>query len=107
MKIRLLCVKNMKAATCVLEHEDLPRYINFTEGEEYNAEIDNEGIRFEYPNRPNHYTLPYDTNEMEEFFISAFDEERYNEIYMKGTNCKMYVGSEFVDLGDVTVKKEM
>ena len=109
MKIRLLYVKNMKAGTCVSEWEDLPRYINFIEGEEYNAIIDivDKGIRFEYPNNHNHYTLPYNLDEMEEFFISAFDKETYDKIYTKGANCKMFIGSECINLGEVMIKKEI
>ena len=101
MFIKLLCIK-----TC--DFKDLYGKVHFTieEGTTTKALIDEQGVHFEY--EPNHYSLPYKFEDMSKAFISAFDEEAYNKIYHKASNCKMYFEDGAVtDLGDVTVKVEV
>ena len=95
MFIKLLCIDT----TTFKEHD-----LEFTvkEGDIVSALIDNEGIRFEY--EKDHYSLPYYFSDVEEHFISAFDEEVYNKRYKKGYNAKLYINGAVYDVGDVTFK---
>lgn len=97
MFIKLLCVNT----THFKEPNNNKWVVN--EGEVVNALINREGIRFEY--KKDHYSLPFRFSDIEENFISAFDEEAYNNIYKKVTNCKMYLenGTSY-EIGEVTLK---
>lgn len=100
MFIKLLCVKT----TYFKEPNNNEWIVN--EGDVVNALINREGIRFEY--EKNHYSLPFRYSDMEDNFISAFDEEAYNNIYKKVTGCRLYLenGTSY-ELGDVTLKVEL
>lgn len=95
MFIKLLCIDTM---TFVGSGEKF----TIKEGDIVSALIDNEGIRFEY--KKNCYSLPYYLSDIEEHFISAFDEEAYNSRYKKGYNAKLHINGEVYDVGDVTFK---
>lgn len=105
MKIRLLCVRDFTIRENEWNNEAT---ITFLEGNEYNAEIDDIecGIRLELPTKKNCYSLSYYISDIEKHFISASDKERYDEIYVAAKNCKMYVDSTCVELGNVTIKRE-
>lgn len=57
--------------------------MQFVKGREYGALIDfvSGGIKFELPTLKNRYTQTYNINDIEEYFISALDKDKYNEIY--------------------------
>jgi len=95
MFIKLLCID-----TTTFKERDLEFTIK--EGDTVSALIDHEGIRFEYKN--DHYSLPYYLSDIEEHFISAFDEEAYNSRYKKGYNAKLYINGTSYDVGDITFK---
>lgn len=98
MFIKLLCIN-----TTLFKEPDKEWCVN--EGDTISALINREGIRFEY--KKDYYTLPYSLSDIEDNFISAFDEEAYNNIYKKGTDCKLYLenGTSY-ELSDVTLKME-
>ena len=107
MKIRLLCIKGIAVDTN-MHGDDDPKEIYYSEGTEYNAIIDMpyNGIRLEVPGKKNHYTFPYHIDDIKKYFISAFDKERYDEIYTKVKNCKIYIDSKCLDVGEAIIKQE-
>lgn len=101
MKIKLLCVETSEM--CDVDGSEL---FTIHEGDIVNAIIDEYGVCFEY--EKNIYSAPYYYEDVEKYFISAFDEESYNKIYQRVTNCKIYFeGERTIDLGDGAVKMEV
>lgn len=98
MFIKLLCTETAN-------FKDVYGKRQFTIEEEsiIGALIDRRGVSLEY--EPNHYSLPYRFEDIEKNFISAFDEESYNNIYHKVKDCKMYIedGTTF-ELGNAIIK---
>ena len=98
MKIKLLCTNTTEFAGCCDEDD-----FAINEGDVVNALIDRYGVRFEY--KPKCYSLHYHFADIEDDFISAFDEETYNERYKKASNCMAYFNDGTnLELGDVTIK---
>ena len=89
--MRLLCIKGITVDTN-MHGDDDPKEICYSEGTEYNAIIDMpyNGIRLEVPGKKNHYTFPYHIDDIKKCFISAFDKERYDEIYMDILRSEFY-----------------
>lgn len=100
MFIKLLCVKTTDFDGVYGEKQ-----FTIEEGSAVNAMVYRDGVRFEY--EPDHYSLPYRFEDIEKRFISAFDEESYNKIYTKVTNCKMYLeDGSVINLGNGRIKIE-
>ena len=100
MYIKLLCIKTSNFRDHYGEH-----YFTIQEGDIVDALVESQGIHIEY--KPKCYSLPYRFEDIEESFISAFDEDSYNRIYKKVSNCKMYLeDGAILDLGDGIVKME-
>lgn len=95
MFIKLLCIDT----TTFVESDE---QFTVKEGDTVSALIDHEGIRFEY--KKNCYSMPYYLSDIEEHFISAFDEEAYNSRYKKGYNAKLHINGAVYDVGDVIFK---
>lgn len=100
MDLKLLCVESitLQQPDCIMEIQ---------EGDIVNAYAGSDGIRFEYIDEDNErvYGYPYMYEDVGNYFISAFDEDRYNKIYHKAYNCTMYFdGGRVLNLGDATVK---
>ena len=101
MQIKLLCVETSEM--CDVDGSEL---FTIDEGDIVNAIIDDDGVCFEY--EKNIYSAPYYYEDVEKYFISAFDEESYNKIYQKVTNCKMYFeDGRTIDLGNGRAKMEI
>lgn len=97
MFIKLLCINT----THFKESDNNQWTVN--EGEVINVLVNEEGVRIEY--KKDHYSLPFDFYDIEYNFISAFDEERYNDIYKRGYGCKLYLeNGKSYELGDVVFK---
>ena len=62
------------------------------EGKSYRALLMSDGIRFS--NDGKSYGLPYDIWKLEDYFITDFDEESYNNIYQKVKDFKLYFDVE-------------
>lgn len=100
MFLKLLCVEGI-----VLQYPNCT--VEIQEGDTINAFADRDGIRFEYIDEDEKliYGYPHRYEDIENYFISAFDEERYNQIYKKVYECTMYSNDGRVfNLGDATIK---
>ena len=100
MDLKLLCVENI-----ILQQPN--GTVEIQEGDIVNAYAGSDGIRFEYIDEDNErvYGYPYMYEDVGKYFISAFDEDRYNQIYHKAYNCTMYFNDGSVlSLGDGTIK---
>ena len=96
MLIKLLCIN-----TCYFSNDG--DTFSIEEGDTVNALVGHDGVRFEY--KKDHYTLPYYFEDVFGSFISAFDEESYNEIYKKVNICKIiFDNGKTIDIGDARVK---
>ena len=101
MLIKLLCISTIRINNSYYGGKDFV----IKEGDIVNALIDRDGVRFEY--EPNHYSVPYRFEDVDNDFISAFDEDTYNKIYKKATNCKAYFNDgQSLELGNVTIKMD-
>lgn len=92
MELKLKCIKD-----CQLED------MTIKQGENIRALIiDGEGgIRFQQPDKV--YTLPYYISDIEDCFITDFDEEEYNRRFKDIKNVRIYVGDELVFESDDAV----
>lgn len=100
MLLKLLCVESV-----IFHYPDC--IVEIQEGDTINAIAESDGIRFEYidDNGESVYGYPHRYDDICNYFISAFDEDRYNQIYHKATNCTMYFNDgRMSSLGDATVK---
>lgn len=97
MFIKLLCINDIVFKA--------PEYeICVKEGETIGALFDWDGVRIEY--EKNTYSFPYNFNDVEKCFISAFDEETYNSIYKKLKDCKIYLDGKEIGTGEAELKLE-
>ena len=98
MFIKLLCIEN---AGFVDPYEG--KHFIIEEGKTVGAFIDNQGVHIEYEN--NRYSLPYQFEDVGKHFISAFDDEAYDKIYQKVSDCKMHFENGTIfELGNAIVK---
>lgn len=98
MFIKLLCINT---TTFQFGYGDKTKF-TINEGDIVNAMVDSYGVHLEY--EPRKYSPPYGFGDIGENFISAFDEEEYNKIYQKVSNCTLYFNGNVVEVGDVTIK---
>lgn len=99
MFIKLLCIEDV-----VLENYD--EIFEIYEGNIVSAILKNNGIFIEFPSG---MYARFCISDIDNNFISAFDEERYDDIYRRKykrrTNCKSYINDgRVLKLGNVTVK---
>ena len=100
MFIKLLCIKTVDLSD---GYGSIQFRIN--EGDKVSAIINGDGVSFENKeDKEGYYTEPYHYEDVEEYFISAFDEKSFNKRYHAVSNCKMYFeDGKVVELGDTLV----
>ena len=85
MTLKLKCVKDCYLEEITIKRGDVVRAL-ITDGEN--------GIRFQQPDKI--YSYPYYISDVEDCFISAFDEEEYNRRFKKVKRVKAYVGEKLL-----------
>lgn len=86
MFIKLLCIE-----TVDLLNEYGSTQFRINEGDIVSAIVNGDGVSFENKeDKEGCYSEPYHYADVEEFFISAFDQEAFDKKYLGANNCKMY-----------------
>lgn len=98
MGLKLFCVKDFMFRPDYFSDET---YL-IKEGNTINAEVYNEGIRFEF--EENTLSAPYDIRDVSQHFITAFDADNYNKIYRNVKDCRIYINDEEISIGDAVIK---
>lgn len=98
MDLKLLCVKDFMFSPGYYSDET---YL-IKEGNTINAEVDDEGIRFEF--EKNTLSAPYDIRDVSPHFITIFDKDNYNKVYRNVKDCRIYINDEEILLGDAVIK---